>query len=127
MTSGASRGEEPGASIDAAEGERLFWQLAESLRSIQGVTRSTMMGLPCLRINGGFFASLDRRNGALLIKLPQAEVDQMVSAGKAEAFAPAGRRFREWAAIPPDKSGTWQRLLDEALDYVSGLDSKSRK
>ena len=36
-----------------------------------GVTRSTMMGLPCLRLHSAFFASSDRRSGDLLVKLPE--------------------------------------------------------
>ena len=67
-----------------------------------GVTRSTMMGLPCLRIDGQFFGSFDRRTGDLLVKLPEARVDQLLDAGRAHTFAPSGRRFREWAAISPD-------------------------
>jgi hypothetical protein len=45
-------------------------------------------------------------------------VDALVAAGRDNSFAPAGRRFREWAAIPPDRSRTWRRLLDEA--FVNG-------
>ena len=59
-----------------------------------------MMGLPCLRWNGAFFASCDRRTGDLLVKLAESRVDELVAAGRAEPFAPAGRRFREWAADP---------------------------
>ena len=59
-----------------------------------------MMGFPCLRVDGKFFASTDRATGDLLVKLPEARVDELVDTGRAESFAPAGRRFREWAAIP---------------------------
>lgn len=101
-------------------GEERFWDLAERLLADDGVERSTMMGLPCLRIHGAFFASCDRKTGDLLVKLPEARVDQLVAAGRAHSFAPAGRRFRQWAAIPPDRSRTWRRLLDEALVFVNG-------
>lgn len=37
-------------------GEARFWHLAEPLLGQPGVTRSTTMGLPCLRWNGAFFA-----------------------------------------------------------------------
>jgi hypothetical protein len=79
-----------------------------------------MMGLPCLRTNGAFFASCDRRTGDLLVKLPAARVDELVDAGRAQSFAPAGRRFREWAAIPPQRSRVWKRFVDEALIFVEG-------
>lgn len=102
-------------------GEERFWELAEPFLLRSGVTQSTMMGFPCLRIHGQFFASTDRANGNLLVKLPEARVDSLVSAGRAEPFAPAGRRFREWAAIPYARSRTWRRLLDEAHDFVATL------
>jgi uncharacterized protein (TIGR02453 family) len=76
-----------------------------------------MVGLPCLRVHGAFFASCDRRSGDLLVKLPAARVDQLVGSGRAHAFAPAGRRFREWAAVPPERSRSWRQLLDEALAF----------
>jgi hypothetical protein len=79
-----------------------------------------MMGLPCLRIHGAFFASSDRKTGDLLVKLPEARVDELVNAGRALSFAPAGRRFREWAAIPPEQKRMWTRLVEEALAFVQG-------
>ena len=109
-----------------APGEEKFWDLAERFLCRADVTRSTMMGFPCLRVRGQFFASVDRADGNLLVKLPEARVDQLVDAGRAEPFAPAGRRFREWAAIPHARSRTWTRLLDEALDFVDGLPPLSR-
>ena len=99
--------------------ELRFWELAEPLLIQPGVSRSTMMGLPCLRVNGQFFASSDRRTGDLLVKLPEARVEALVSNGTAHAFAPAGRRFREWAAVPFSASRSWRKLLDEALAHVS--------
>ena len=104
--------------VTASEGR--FWDLAEPLLARDDVERSTMMGLPCLRVRGAFFASWDRRTGDLLVKLPEARVEELVAAGRAHIFAPAGRRFREWAAVPAERSRTWERVLDEALDFVNG-------
>ena len=102
-------------------GEDKFWDLAEPLLGRTDVTRSTMMGFPCLRVRGLFFASTDRATGALLVKLPEARVDELIDAGQAEPFAPAGRRFREWASIPYERARTWKRLLGEALEFVETL------
>ncbi len=104
-----------------ADGEAEFWHMAEPLLETAGVTRSTMMGLPCLRVEGAFFASWDRSNGALLVKLPEDEVDRLVASGAADSFSPAGRRFRQWASIPPGRDEEWAGLLDRALAYVSQL------
>jgi hypothetical protein len=109
------------AETPPTQGEAKFWELAEPLLGRTDVIRSTMMGYPCLRIRGQFFASTDRTTGALLVKLPEARVDQLVDVGRAEPFAPAGRRFREWASIPYERARTWKRLLDEALGFVDAL------
>lgn len=100
--------------------EGKFWELAEPLMLTRaGVTRSMMMGFPCLRVNGGFFASFDRKHEQLVVKLPAARVAELVTAGAALPFSPAGRTFREWAAIPAPGSEHWPDLLDEALAFVA--------
>jgi hypothetical protein len=86
-----------------------------------------MMGLPCLRVNEAFFASFDRRTGDLLVKLPEARVDTLVAAGAARPFAPAGRRFRAWAAIASADKDTWAGLIEDAFAHVAALPSPERK
>lgn len=101
-----------------SEHEERFWAVAEPLLEDSGVSRSTMMGLPCLRLDDRFFASFDRRSGDLIIKLAEARVDDLVDAGRANSFAPAGRRFRQWAAVAPDRLDDWPGLLDEAFAFA---------
>ena len=91
-----------------------FWELARPLLDRDGVTRSTMMGLPCLRRDGAFFAACDHTTGNLLVKLPENDVTTLIADGDAVPFAPAGRRFRHWAAITADLADTWPALLDQA-------------
>ena len=100
-------------------GEELFWDLVEPMYADPAVQRSTMMGLPCVRLDGRFFASLDRRSGALLVKLPRQRVGHLIAAGHGEAFAPAGRVFREWVAIPQPDRRRWRSLLAEARDNAA--------
>jgi len=53
-------------SADATEGETLFRELADLLsHEDRRVTRSTMMGFPCLRVDGKFFACVERATGNL--------------------------------------------------------------
>jgi hypothetical protein len=40
----------------------------------------------------------------------------MVEAGEGHPFAPAGRRFREWVAIPPGRDTVWPTLIQHAFD-----------
>ena len=54
------------------------------------------------------------------MKLPSARVTELVASGEAHPFAPAGRRFREWAAVAPAREEAWPVLLGDAFDYVSG-------
>jgi hypothetical protein len=77
------------------------------------------VGLPCVRLDGRFFASLDRRTGALLVKLSSERVRQLIDAGHGQPFAPAGRTFREWVTITVPDRRRWQALLAEARDYAA--------
>src|SRR5262249_6472772 len=92
-----------------------FWRLAAPLLELAGVSRSTMMGYPCLRLDGDFFACRDRRTGHLVVKLNESRVTELVDTSRAEPFAPNGRPFREWASIPDRLSRSWPKLLDEAF------------
>lgn len=105
---------------DVAKGLALFHDLSEPLLARAGVERSTMMGLPCVRVGGAFFASCDRQTGDLLVKLPQDRVEALIAAGRAHAFAPAGRRFKEWAAIPSARRSSWASHLDDAFAFIAG-------
>ena len=96
-------------------GETRFWELAQPLLNQAGVTRSTMMGFPCLRLHGDFFATIDRRTGDMVVKLDEHRVNELLERRHAEPFAPNGRRFREWAAIPYQRRRAWAHLLDDAL------------
>ncbi len=99
--------------------DTLFWDLAEPLLA-SGADRSTMMGHPCLRIEGDFFASMERQTGNLIVKLPATTVDKMIEAGTAKLFAPAGRRFKEWGLITNRDEDQWESLLHAALAFVRG-------
>ena len=109
---------------DSPRSER-FWLLAEPLLERAGVTRSTMMGFPCLRLDGDFFASCDHRSGELVVKLDEERACALIDAGKAEPFAPNGRRFREWVTVTHRRHGSWQALLEEALELAAARRSSS--
>jgi hypothetical protein len=99
--------------------EELFWQLAEDLLREPGVTRGTMMGYPCLRSYGAFFACVERSTGYLVAKLPATRVGELVAAGQAISFAPNGRTFKEWAAFFITDRREWKAVLDESRRFVS--------
>ena len=99
---------------DVQSRESLFGELAEDLLTQSGISRGTMMGYPCLRNDGAFFSCVDRKTGNLVVKLPASRVTELVASGQALPFAPNGRTFREWAAIPVPDRAEWAALLDEA-------------
>jgi hypothetical protein len=79
-----------------------------------------MMGFPCLRVSGAFFASCDHRSGDLIVKLPRDRVQQLIHAGAGKPFAPAGRTFGEWIVIDDRDPARWAGLIDEARVFVAG-------
>ena len=105
---------------DADEKDTLFWDLAEPLLAEGVADKGTMMGFPCLRTDGDFFASLHHQTGDLIVKLPADRVAELVASGEGRPFAPAGRTFREWVSIPEPDEARWRDLLDEARAFVSG-------
>jgi hypothetical protein len=106
------------SSADVNSRETLFWDLAQQLLAEPGVTRGTMMGYPCLRSNGAFFACVERATGHLIVKLPAHRVNELVTTGHALPFAPNGRTFREWAALPAADPDEWRALLAEARNFA---------
>ncbi|HEX5299879.1 MAG TPA: hypothetical protein VFW50_23065 [Streptosporangiaceae bacterium] len=107
-------------SADVSTREALFWELAQQLLAEPGVTQGTMMGYPCLRSNGAFFACVERGTGHLIVKLPAHRVSELTATGRALPFAPNGRTFREWAAFPVADPAEWRALLAEARVFAGG-------
>jgi hypothetical protein len=104
----------------APRSEDLFWKLAATLLAQTAVTRSKMMGYPCLRVNGRFFACVERTTGDLVVKLPVDRVNVLVLSGRGISFAPNGRVFRKWVALPNLEEVEWTAFLDEARTFVNG-------
>ena len=99
-------------------GGQLYWRLTEGLQADPHVSRGTMMGFPCMRTDGAFFASLDPGSHHLIVKLPAVRVAELIASGEGLVFAPSHRPFREWVAIPGLNEATWARLLDEARAFA---------
>lgn len=99
--------------------DAFFWDVATPFLADDNITKSTMMGFPCLRIDGDYFASADHRTGDLIAKLPAARVQALIDDGDGEPFAPNGRRFREWVRITARDADRWQALITEAKTFVA--------
>lgn len=103
-----------------SEKSKLFWSLADSMLASGEVEKGTMMGFPCLRVSGKFFASIERTTDDLIVKLPKDRVTELIASGEASPFAPNGRTFKEWALINEQDEAKWKMYLNEALAFVDG-------
>ena len=103
----------------ASDARKLYDELTDDLLYDPAVGRSTMMGYPCVRRAGRFFASYDSRAESLVVKLPRERVVELIADGTGEPFAPNGRVFREWVTIPDPDPGVWEQLLAEAADFAA--------
>jgi len=98
--------------------DELYWDLAPEFLVRDDVDEGTIMGFPCLRVRGEFFATSHHRRGDLLIKIPAKRVDALIDAGLGESFAPAGRPFKEWVTLATRDEDLWRGLLEEAYVFA---------
>jgi hypothetical protein len=96
----------------------LFEKASAAARAQADVAAGTMMGLPCLRVCGAFFAARDHRSGDLIVKLPRHRVQQLIATGAGRPFVPAGKAFREWVVIDDRDPARWALLIDEAHTFA---------
>mmetsp|Transcript_1428 Transcript_1428/g.3340 ORF Transcript_1428/g.3340 Transcript_1428/m.3340 type:complete len:143 (+) Transcript_1428:36-464(+) len=101
------------------EKTKFFWDVARKLLERKEVTVGSMMGFPCLRAEGKFFAMCEHRTGELIAKMSRQRVQEMISSGQGKLFAPAKTPFREWVLVAEQSEEDWLRVMDEALRFVS--------
>ncbi|MFC7495984.1 MULTISPECIES: hypothetical protein [unclassified Nocardioides] len=106
---------EPPGGDDARE---LYDELTDDLLYDPAIGRATMMGYPCVRLAGKFLASYDDSARCLVVKLPRNRVTELVQSGTGIPFAPAGKVFREWVALPTAERALWRQLLAEAVEFA---------
>lgn len=112
---------------DASPARKLYDDLTDDLLYDPAVGRSTMMGHPCVRRAGRFFASFDPKGDCLVVKLPADQVEALIDKGKGEPFAPNGKVFREWVSIPTPDPSSWARRLAEAFDFAGPAQQHARR
>ncbi|MEL6894184.1 MAG: hypothetical protein AAFP84_21515 [Actinomycetota bacterium] len=107
---------------DREPGHELFWELAEPHLAAGRLVEGTMMGHQCLRTaaSNEFVATVTRREGYVVVKLPAGRVGALIDDGVGTSFAPAGKVFKEWLALPDVDEATWESLLAESIEFVDG-------
>lgn len=96
-----------------------FWRIARKFLEQNHVSEGTLMGFPCLRYKGVFFATADHRTGDLIVKLPVERVQELINDGSGLPFAPAGKIFKEWVLIEGRNTREWELLISEAKEFVT--------
>ena len=99
-----------------------FWDVAEPFLATGRLHEGTIMGHQCLRTSGTdqFVATVERSSGNLVVKLPKDRVTELIEAGEGESFAPAGKVFKEWVALPEFDEDRWTALIEESMEFVDG-------
>jgi TfoX/Sxy family transcriptional regulator of competence genes len=83
------------------------------------VTEKKMFGTTALCVGGKVFVFPWR--DALVVKIPAAQVQELVTAGAAELFDPGhGRVSKTWAAVHASASHRWPELALAARAFVGG-------
>ncbi|MEM1246197.1 MAG: hypothetical protein AAGK22_07480 [Acidobacteriota bacterium] len=98
----------------------LFWKIADEMIASGKAEEGTMMGHPCLRTEGQFFATILGEREEVVVKLPKDRVTELIREEVGLPFAPAGRKFKEWVALPKGQSRRWRRLIADAREFVGG-------
>ncbi|MER7755857.1 hypothetical protein [Kitasatospora sp. NPDC097643] len=106
------------------QSEQRFAALVEELAELPGVTApgsdgtARRFGSDALKTDGHIFAML-ASSGRLVVKLPRARVDELVSAGAGVHYdGGKGRPMREWLALDPASRLPWGELAREAYTFV---------
>jgi TfoX/Sxy family transcriptional regulator of competence genes len=125
MTGGTTRTPRKSPSLDAVGPRREYRaamdpyrEVVEELLAEDGdVSETKMMGMPTLRVGrrrfGGAF------DGELVVKVGRERAQELIEAGRAQAFDPSGRGrpMKDWAQVhqPADD---WLALAEEAKELA---------
>ncbi len=98
----------------------VFWELIDELQvEDPRVEEGTIMGGRCARVAGEFLALVDFKGSGLVVKLPRERVRELIDRGVGVPFAPAGKLFKEWVAVPERDRRRWRSLLREGVAFVA--------
>ena len=105
----------------------LLHAVAQQLATEGPVEIGTMFRSPGLRTGTKIFAFLGHSDH-LIVKLPRARAQELVTAGSAEQVSMGTRTLREWVEVPADADrdrtmAIWVALATEALHFVRSLNT----
>jgi len=95
--------------------DRLDAIVAERLGGA-AIDQGPMFSTTGWRTGGAVFAFVGR-DGALIVKLPEGRVRELVEAGDGEPMTVGERTRREWVRIPPHRE--WESLVVQAHAFLA--------
>jgi TfoX/Sxy family transcriptional regulator of competence genes len=107
--------------VPITDADAALERLAEPYLARDGVTWGRMFSSTGLSVRGKIFAVVNHA-GNLMVKVPEARLDELEAAGTASRMVMRGREMREWAEMSPARGETeWSELLGQAFAYVDGI------
>ncbi len=98
----------------------VFWDLIDEMQTEDPrIEEGTIMGGRCARVDGEFLGLVDFKGSGLVVKLPRERVQELIDQGVGQPFAPAGKVFKEWVAVPERDRRRWRSLLREGVAFVA--------
>lgn len=100
--------------------QKLFDTIAaEYVSDAAGVTKSKMMGMPCLKVKAKMFCGIWR--DAMVFKLSGDDHKKAQALIGAHLFDPSdmNRPMKEWVVVPYPHKSKWRTCTSAALAYVA--------
>lgn len=99
----------------------LYHEIASNMAKLNGVEISTMMKSPCLRYDGNFIAMMFEKQDALIVKLSEQRVNEILESGEGLEFNFTKKRFKQWVLIPLEFEQQYETYMNEALNHAKAI------
>jgi hypothetical protein len=104
----------------SARAHAIFDPIAAEYLTRPDVDIGPMFGSEGLRIRGKIFAFVGYRGG-LVVKVPEARADEIVTTDVAQRMVMREREMREWLVVDRGEHEQWAPLIAEAFAYVDSI------
>lgn|GEM_PF-3471152 len=100
-------------------------ELGHALARTGPVESKSMLKSSGLAVNGSVFAI--HVNEAIVLKLPETVVTELVSSHRGQPFGMGGKVMREWVSLDGLDEGEQVELAERSRTFVAGLTRKPRR
>ena len=99
--------------------DQLFYEIGQRFTDQFDTTVGQIFGKPCLKTNKKAFVAFFK--GEMVFKLGQQQVNLLLEKyPSSNNWDPSGkdRPMKDWLQIPADYCNDWEKLTEQALEYV---------